>query len=175
MTNFKKAYEAVEKHILNAYGITSSIEPVVEPNTGDFDGMHIKIDTKLDWEQSLFVLLHLFGHAVQWNISEEFRKLGQETVKAATDEQLKLIYIYEKQATQYSIKALHQCRIFDMDRWLSDWWGADWKWLERFYKTGEKLDQFTVRQAIMPGECEMLTPIAIPKFKPRKFESRWSF
>ncbi|HLX61622.1 MAG TPA: hypothetical protein VKX17_10105 [Planctomycetota bacterium] len=175
MTDYIEAYNAVDRYVEERYGIISTITDVIDPNTGDFDGSWIKVDYQLDPESALFVLLHLFGHTVQWNVSEEFRKLGQETTSGATAEQLAQIKIYEKQATQFSVQLLHECNIFDRDQWVSDWWCADWKWLSHFYKTGEKLNQFEVRKWIKPGEAELLTPLPIPEFTPQKFVSRWAF
>jgi hypothetical protein len=172
---FIEAYAIVDKYVEERYRVVSTITDVLDPNTGDFDGRWIKVDYTLDAEQSLFVLLHLFGHTVQWNVSEEFRRLGQETVNSATDEQLSMIQVYEKQATQYSVQLLHECGIFDLDQWITDWWTADWKWLSHFYKTGEKLDQNDVKSWIVPGTVEKLTPIAIPEFDPQTFVSRWAF
>ena len=36
------------------------------PRTGIFDGLRIVIDPDVDFEMQCFVLLHLFGHSVQW-------------------------------------------------------------------------------------------------------------
>src|SRR3954453_7588896 len=36
------------------------------PRTGIFDGFKIVIDPDVDFEMQCFVLLHLFGHSVQW-------------------------------------------------------------------------------------------------------------
>lgn len=175
MTDFVTAYNIVDKYIEERYRVISTITDVLDPNTGDFDGRWIKVDYTLDAEQALFVMLHLFGHTVQWNVSEEFRRLGQDTVQSATDEQLKMIWEYEKQATQYSVQLLHECGIYDLDQWVTDWWVADWKWLSHFYKTGEKLDQKDVRSWIKPGTANLLEPIKIPEFDPKTFVSRWAF
>ena len=175
MTDFQEAYKIVDERIERCYGITSTITDVLDPNTGDFNGSWVKVDYTLDAELALFVLLHLFGHTIQWNICEEFRRLGQENVAKPSAEELKKIYVYEKQATQYAVQLLHECGITDLDRWLSDWWGADWKWLEHFYRMREKLEQREVKAWIRPGEAELLTPLPIPAFEARCFVSRWAF
>src|SRR5881227_2112295 len=36
------------------------------PRTGIFDGLKIVIDPDVEFEMQSFVLLHLFGHSVQW-------------------------------------------------------------------------------------------------------------
>src|SRR6476646_9811041 len=36
------------------------------PRTGIFDGLKIVIDPDVEFEMQCFLLLHLFGHSVQW-------------------------------------------------------------------------------------------------------------
>lgn len=172
MTDFKEAYDRVERRIEDRYGIPVSISDVVDPNTGDFDGTRIQVDYNQDLESALFVLVHLFGHTVQWNISAEYRELGADLSIGKSDEQLARIKEYEKNATRYSLQLLHEVGVRDLDRWVSDWWHADYQYLERYYRTGEKLE---FRSLLRPGEGELLVPLAIPEFTPTKWISRWSF
>ncbi len=169
---FKSAYDAVEKRIETRYGIPVIIADVLEPNTGDFDGMRILVDHDQDLESAFFVLAHLFGHTVQWNISEEFRTLGSDLSIGKGDEELKKFFAYEQNATRFSLQLMHDAGVKDLDRWLSDWWHADWKYLAHFYKTGEKLN---FRELLEPGKGELLQPLTIPAFTPQKWISRWSF
>ena len=69
---FNKLVPIVERR----YGVEVMISDVVDPNTGDFDGQRILLDYQQDLEVALFVLVHLFGHTVQWNVSDEWRSLG---------------------------------------------------------------------------------------------------
>lgn len=64
ITDFQEAFNRVELQIEKHYGIPVSISDVLDPNTGDFDGMSIKVDYDQDLETALFVLIHLFGHTV---------------------------------------------------------------------------------------------------------------
>jgi hypothetical protein len=118
------------------------------------------------------VLLHLFGHTVQWNISEEYRRIGLATGTGKSDEEMAAIREYERDATRYSVTLLHDVGVTDLDQWISDWCHADWTFLEHFYRTGERLD---VRTIYAPGCGEMLTPKPIPEFTPQRFVSRFSF
>ncbi len=172
MTDLKKAYDLVERRIENRYAIPVSIADVLDPNTGDFDGLRIQVDYDQDLDSALFVLVHLFGHTVQWNISAEYRELGHDLSTGKGEEQLKKIYDYEKNATRYSLQLMHEVGIKDLDQWVSDWWEADWKYLAHYYRTGVKLD---FRKLLEPGKGGLLTPLAIPEFKPQKWISRWSF
>ena len=176
MTDYKTAYETVISRLENHYHIPVDTDASLgEGDTGDFDGSKIMIDKKLDTETALFVLLHVFGHTVQWCISDELRKLGLETVNSATDEQLEKIFVYEREASQYGLELLIDSGITDMDRWISIWWYSDWAWLSHFYKTGEKLDPVQVQKDTDPTTVPSLVPLVIPHFEPQQFETRSAF
>jgi len=164
---FNKLVPIVERK----YGIEVTISDVVDPNTGDFDGRQILIDYDQDLEVALFVLVHLFGHTVQWNTSEKYRDLGLNVAVGKTEEEMAAITEYEQGATRLGIALLHEAGVLDMDGWASDWWRADFQYLVHFYKTGEKLD---VRSLLVRGG-DALAPLPIPEFTPRRFASRWSF
>jgi len=172
MTDFKTAFDLVERKIEDRYNIPVSISDVIDPNTGDFDGLKIMLDYDQDMESALFVLIHLFGHTVQWNTSDEYRAIGSDLSIGKGDEELRKIHAYEKNATRYSLQLLYDVGVEDLDRWVSDFWEADWKYLAHYYRTGEKLD---TRSLIEPGKAELLVPLPIPEFTPKKWLSRWSF
>ncbi|MGE0440520.1 MAG: hypothetical protein AB7S39_08495 [Gemmatimonadales bacterium] len=54
-----------------SYGLAVEVEDVTDPNTGDLDGRTILLDHLPSEEEKLFLLLHLFGHCVQWNTPRE--------------------------------------------------------------------------------------------------------
>lgn len=172
LARFRAVYARVEKEIERRYGIAVNVLDVLDPNTGDFNGEKIDVDDALDPEIALFVLLHLFGHTVQWNVSAGARALGRDTSVGKTPKQLAKIRVYERDATRYAVTLLHETGVTDLDGWLSDLWLADWKYLEHYYTTGGKLD---FRSLVRPGGRERLTPLPIPHFKPHRWVSRWSF
>jgi hypothetical protein len=172
VTDFQDAYNRVCRRIEERYGVEVTISDVLDPNTGDFDGAVIKLDDDQDLDMALFVLAHLFGHTVQWNVSEEFREIGKDTAPGKTEEQLRRIFDYERDATRYSLSLLHEAGVDDLDAWVSDWWRADWEFLSHYYRTGERLDP---RALLRPGADAPLTPLAIPEFQPNHWVSRWSF
>jgi hypothetical protein len=139
---------------------------------GDINGAEIKIDYDQGIEAALFVLIHLFGHTVQWNTCDADRELGLSTEPGKSEEELALIYVYERDATRYSLSLLHDIGVWHLDRWASDWWYADWLYLQHFYRTGQKLHAPSL---LRPDEGALLTPLAIPPFTPQRFVSRWSF
>lgn len=168
----KEIFNRCALHIETRYEVAVMIADVIDPNTGDFNGSAIMVDHALDLESALFVLIHLFGHTVQWNTSEEYRILGQNAALRYEDEaDLARILTYEREATGLSLALLHEIGVMDLDQWVSDWWAADWLYLLHFYRTGEKLD---IRQLLKPG-TELLAPVPIPVFTPQTWTSRWSF
>jgi hypothetical protein len=169
--DYRAAYNRLVPVVENKYGIEVIISDVVDPNTGDFDGQRILIDYDQDLEVAVFVLIHLFGHTVQWNVSERYRTLGLKATTAATTEEMPAITEYEQGATRLGITLLHEAGISDMDGWASDWWRADFDYLVHFYRTGEKLDV----RALLKRGGQALTGLPIPAFTPRRFASRWSF
>jgi len=59
---------------------------------------------------------------------------------------------------------------FRLARWLTDRFGADWKFLAHFYRTGEK-----VRFESEAGADEpLLTALPIPSFIPQRWPPRGS-
>jgi hypothetical protein len=78
LARFHAVYARVEKEIEWRYGIAVNVLEVLDPNTGDFNGERIDVDDALDSEIALFVLLNLFGHTVQWNVSAGDRALGRD-------------------------------------------------------------------------------------------------
>ncbi len=163
----QSVFNRCAEHIETRYGIEVRISDVVDPNTGDFDGSKILIDYDQDLDIALFVLIHLFGHTVQWNTSEQYRTLGLNPAPKDPT----LVYEYEKEATRLSLSLLHEIGVTNLDQWASDWWAADWLYLQHIYRTGEKLN---VRELLRPG-AELLSPMEIPQFIPQRFVSRWSF
>jgi hypothetical protein len=172
VTDFKVAYEACKEVIEGRYSVKVHVADVVDPNTGDLDGQNIVLDYLLDQNLGLFVLLHLFGHTVQWNTSETLRKIGLDLTPGKTEADLPPIYEYECNATRYGLTLLHQAEIDDLDRWATDWFYADWKFLKAFYLRGEKLDSRTL---IEPGVGELLTELPIPKFTTKRYSTRFAF
>ena len=170
--DLKRAFDAIERHIEERYGVPVIITDVLDPNTGDFDGAEIKLDYANDLEVALFVLAHLFGHTVQWTTNERLRHLGTVYASTAPPEELfEEIRTYERDASRLALKLFHDAGVHDFDQWLSDWATADWGYLEHFYRTGERVD---FRRFWKEG-TPLLQPLEIPKFTPQKWVSRYSF
>ncbi len=170
--DLKLAYDRLERHIEDRYGLPVMISDVVDPNTGDFDGMQIQVDYDLEFDLAVFILAHLFGHTVQWAVDDDARELGTRYgVEAPPPELFEAIRLYEEEAARYGLQLFHEAGLADLDQWLCDWSVADWRYLEHFYRSGEKLE---FRPLLEPG-TPLLEPLPIPHFQPRKWVSRFSF
>ncbi|TNF36488.1 MAG: hypothetical protein EP329_05230 [Deltaproteobacteria bacterium] len=163
-------FNAVEAHIERRWHIPVVIRDVPAPFTGDLDGREIHVDYALDIAEAVFIIAHLFGHTVQWNLSEEARKVGTTFYHNATDEELALVHAYETEACQYSLQLFHDAGVHDCDAWLSDFAACDFAYLSHFYRTGEKLDFFSLWRDDTP----VLAALPIPDFTPTSWRSRWS-
>ena len=75
---FREVYNVVSAFVEDRYGVPVVISDVVNPFTGDLDGAEIHVDYENSMEEAVFILVHLFGHTVQWNLSEYNRKIGYE-------------------------------------------------------------------------------------------------
>ncbi len=151
------------------------VADVLDPNTGDFNGVSITVDRDQDLDVALFVLAHLFGHTVQWNTSAELRELGiraSSLDQRLSDEQLLRVRAYEREASEYALSLFHQAGIFDLDSWLSDWCAADWAYLETAYRKGQRPPDF---RSFFHTGAERLRPRPIPPFHPTRWVSRYSF
>ncbi len=169
--DYRTLFNQVADHIERRYGLPVVISDVLDPNTGDFNGVRINIDHDQEMDVALYVLLHHFGHTAQWNSDPELRALGQDTSPGKTDVELARIFEYERNASRIALSLLHEAGITELDQWISDWFAGDWRFLEQFYRTGERLD---FHACLQPG-APLLTPLAIPDFQPQRWESRWSF
>lgn len=165
-----QVFNQVETYIEKRYGIPVIITDVPHPFTGDLDGANIHVDFDEDVESAVFIVAHLFGHTVQWCLSEEARRIGQQAISNPTDEVLKQLRAYEIEACRYSIQLFHDAGIDDLDQWLSDFAACDFAYLDHFYRTGEKREF----RSFWCDHQPLLEPLAIPPFQPQLWKSRWT-
>jgi hypothetical protein len=164
--SFRRARSRVE-----SYGVRVYIGDVMDPNTGIFDGAEIGIDYANDLEMSLFVLVHLFGHTVQWNTVPSYRTIDARVKPGAPAEVIEEARVYEENASRYGLQLLHEAGIHDRDQWISDWRGSDWKYLSTYYATGKLPAWSECRSTGHPR----IEPLPIPEFTPHRFYTRYAF
>lgn len=165
-----QVFNHLERYIEQRYRIPVIITDVPHPFTGDLDGANIHVDYDEDVENALFILAHLFGHTVQWCLSESARQIGQMAITNPTEEVLQQLHDYELEACRYSLQLFHDAGVRDLDQWLSDFAACDFRYLEHFYRTGEKREFRSFWQDGQP----LLEPLTIPPFQPQQWKSRWS-
>jgi hypothetical protein len=165
---FRDAFNCVEQHIERRYGLPVVITDVPDPFTGDLDGATILVDHDIDAEEALFIVVHLFGHTVQWNVNEADRALGLLEVHAPSDELLAALARYEEDAARYSLQLFHESGVHDLDQWLANFAACDVAYLLHFYRTGEKRPFRSFWREHAPA----LTPLEIPSFRPTKWVTR---
>ena len=163
---FRRARAQVE-----SYGVRVYIGDVQDPNTGIFDGAEIGIDYANDLEMSLFVLVHLFGHTVQWNTVSAYRTIDQRVKPGAPPPVIDEARVYEQNASRYGLQLLVEAGLADRDQWISDWWASDWTYLSTYYATGKLPPWSSCRST---GHAR-LDPLPIPAFTPRRFYTRYAF
>jgi hypothetical protein len=166
---FREVFNRVEKHIEDHYAVPVVISDVTNPFTGDLDGAEIHVDYEVAIEEAVFIIAHLFGHTVQWNLTQEARDIGYRVQKDPTEEQLAQLEAYEREACRYSLQLFHDAGVRDLDQWVADFSACDFAYLRHFYKTGEKSPFKSFWRDGQP----LLAPLAIPKFRPEKWVSRW--
>jgi hypothetical protein len=165
----RAVFDLVERTVEDRWSVPVRIRDVPNPFTGDLDGAEIVVDYDLEIADAVFILVHLFGHTVQWNVSEEARRIAFHAPGQWTEDELIAVAAYERQACQYSLQLLHDCGIGDLDQWVSDFAACDAAYLLHFYRTGEKQ---AFRSFWLDG-TPPLSALPIPEFQPTCWRSRW--
>ena len=153
------------------HGFRVELADLEPPRTGIFDGLKIVIDPDVPFEMQCFVLLHLFGHSVQWTASSlaaELDDLQHTTEKAAF---MKALQRYEYKAARFGRQLLDETRLVGFDRWYSDFVATDWKYVERFYRT----DVIPPWAECLTEAASVVEPLAIPPLEHHQVEVRYAF
>src|ERR1051326_1831329 len=66
---FAEYASRVQEHLERDWGIPVVTRDIPDPLTGDLDGAEIDVVYAITPELRLFLLGHLFGHTVQWNVN----------------------------------------------------------------------------------------------------------
>jgi hypothetical protein len=167
----RSVFDRVERHVEDRWNIPVHIADVPNPFTGDLDGEQIIVDYDLDIEDAVFILIHLFGHTVQWNCSKRSREIGLAPPgsQTYTEDLLREIAAYEHEACAYSLQLLHDCGVTDLDGWVSDFAACDCAYLMHLYRTGEK----RAFRTFWRDGAALVAPRRIPDFQPTRWISRY--
>jgi len=165
---FPELSARVEQHIQCHYRVRVVTRDIPEPLVGDLDGSEIHVDPAVTPEQRLFLLVHLFGHTVQWNLDPAAQELGKVRQPPVDETLLPALLAYEREAAAYGLALLHEAGVAEADQWLSDYSACDLNYLMHFYRTGEKGDARSFWRSGVPR----LAPRAIPPFSPARLKLR---
>jgi hypothetical protein len=168
ITEFRDACGVVIKHLHARYGVSVEVASIEPPLKGDLDGSRILVADHNTDEERLFLVAHLFGHTVQWNVSAELRRLGMTMPVKPTSDELDALEAYEREACRYSQQALHEAGVSGLDQWLADYSACDLAFLRHLYTTGERR---AFQGFWTPGQ-PLIEPLAIPPFTPTRWRRR---
>lgn len=158
----------VQNHLESICGIRVVTRDIPDPLTGDLDGAEIDIDYAVNSEQRLFLLGHLFGHTVQWNVDPSTFALGRQYQPPVSKELFPAIIAYEREAACYGLALFHQIGIVDIDQWFCNYTACDQAYLLHFYRTGEKRDF----RSFWRDDAPQIEPKSIPIFIPTRRSMR---
>src|SRR5215510_2230463 len=113
MLPFAEYCAKVQQHVQGAYSIRVVTLDICDPLTGDLDGAEIHIDFAVSPELRLFLLAHLFGHTVQWNVNPRAFEIGKQHDPPVDEKLLPDIMEYEREAACYGLGLLHQAGVID--------------------------------------------------------------
>jgi hypothetical protein len=159
---FRAHCTVVEEFLSSKYGIAVITRDIPDPLTGDLDGLEIHIDYSLTAEERLFLLAHLFGHTVQWNLHPAAFEIGRQYRPPVREELLPALLAYEQEAANYGLFMLHEAGIRSVDQWFSAYSACDQAYLLHYYRTGEK----RAFRSFWPKTVSLVEPKPARPFKP---------
>lgn len=153
------------------YGFAIEYRDLEAPRTGIFDGLRIVLDPDVDFEMQCFILLHLFGHSVQWvapTLQHKLEALQHTADRAAF---MQVLHDYEFEAARFGMQLMHEAGVDSLDQWYSDFVATDWRYVERYYQT----DLLPPWQECVVERQPLIKPLAIPPLAHRQVEVRFAF
>ena len=153
------------------YNFVLEYRDLEPPRTGIFDGIRIVIDPDVGFEMQCFLLLHLFGHSVQWVAPSLEHQLAALTETTDRDQFMAALHRYEFEAAALGMQLLHELGVTHLDQWYSDFVATDWRYVEGYYETGTIPDWTT---CVVHG-YPLIQPLPIPPLRHRQVEVRFAF
>ena len=154
----------VQQHIEQLYGVKVVTRDIPDPLTGDLDGLEIHIDQAVTAEQRLFLLAHLFGHTVQWNVNPGAFEIGRQYRPPVDERLIPEIIEYELEAARYGMELCRETGLSGVEAWFSAYSACDQAYLLHFYLTGAKAEF----RSFWPENVVLIQPKPIPRFTPKK-------
>jgi hypothetical protein len=153
------------------YGFAIDFRTLEPPKSGIFDGLRITVDPSGDLETRCFILVHLFGHSVQWVAPSLEANLDALRNTEDHGQFMEALHDYEFAAAGYGLQLLHEAGLTELDQWFSDFVETDWRYVESYYRTG----QIPALRDCLAGGCRLVKPTPIPALRHRQVEVRFAF
>lgn len=163
---WRKASSGVVKH-----GFVIEYRDLEPPRTGIFDGLRIVIDPDVGFEMQCFLLLHLFGHSVQWVAPSLESKVHDLQHTEDRDRFMRVLHDYEFEAAAFGMELIHQVGVTTLDQWYSDFVQTDWQYVEGYYRTGGIPNW----SSCIASGCPLIAPAKIPELRLHHVEVRFAF
>jgi hypothetical protein len=169
-TDMVELWSAVSSGIVKQ-GFVVEYRDLEPPRTGIFDGLRIVIDPDVGFEMQCFLLLHLFGHSVQWvapSIQHKLDDLQHTDDKARF---MTVLHAYEFEAAGFGMQLLRNLGMNHLDQWYSDFVETDWRYVEKYYET----DTLPDWKSCVVRDQPLIEPRPIPPLVHRQVEVRFAF
>jgi len=153
------------------YGFAIEYRDLEAPRTGIFDGLRIVIDPDVGFEMQCFLLLHLFGHSVQWVAPSLEHKLDELQNTQDRARFMEVLHDYEFEAASFGMQLLHEIGVTHLAQWYSDFVETDWRYVERYYRT----DRIPPWEECVANGCRLIPARPIPTLKHRQVRVRFAF
>ena len=153
------------------YGFVIEYRDLEPPRTGIFDGLRITIDPDVRFEMQCFLLLHLFGHSVQWVAPSLAQRVDELQNTSDRRRFLNVLRDYEFEAARFGMQLMHERGVTSLDQWYSDFVETDWHYVLGFYET---LRIPSWADCIVSG-CRLIQPAPIPPLSHRQVDVRFAF
>jgi hypothetical protein len=166
VTLWREATSGIVKH-----GFVFEYRDLEPPRTGIFDGLRIVVDPDVGFEMQCFLLLHLFGHSVQWVAPSLEHKLDDLQHTGDKARFMEVLHAYELEAAGFGMQLMHERGVRNLDQWFSDFVETDWRYVERYYQT-DKLPPW--EECVVAGS-PLIKPAPLPPITHRQVEVRFAF
>jgi hypothetical protein len=153
------------------HGFVIEYRDLEPPKTGIFDGLRIVIDPDVGFEMQCFLLLHLFGHSVQWVAPSLEAKLADLQHTDDRERFMQVLQAYELEAAGFGMQLMREVGATALDQWYSDFVATDWRYVEGYYQTGQLPDWHS---CVVSG-CPLITPQPIPELRHHEVQVRFAF
>jgi hypothetical protein len=153
------------------HGFVIELRDLEPPRTGIFDGLRIVLDPDVSFEMQCFLMLHLFGHSVQWVAPSLEHKLADLQHTEDREHFMRVLHAYELEAAGFGMQLMHEAGVTGLDQWYSDFVATDWRYVEGYYQT----NQLPEWKSCVVSDCPLVTPAPIPELRHHEVEVRFAF